>query len=274
MATLMARIPTAPTPSRMRRISLIPTRWSSRPALISDWGDARGQENAMKNRSSALFVCVAARLCFAPLLEGEVKVIANQSVRADSISVAELKRVYLEQTRLLGDGSHVEPVMEKGGDAHATFLREFLEINDDALQSYYRTLVFTGKGSMPRELDSDSAVVAYVARTRGAIGYVDATAEVDGVKILPIVAEAQQAQRMLVTRIEPEYPQTLRDHLIGGTVRLTVTVAPSGTVENVKELGGNPILVEAAVVAVKQWVYVPSGSRSKIRVTIPFDPRQ
>ncbi len=82
--------------------------------------------------------------------------IANLSVRADSISVTELKRVYLEQTRLLGDGSHVEPVLEKGGYAHATFLKDFLDINDDALQSYYRTLVFTGRGSMPRALDSDS----------------------------------------------------------------------------------------------------------------------
>lgn len=207
-------------------------------------------------------------------LDGEVKVIANQSVRADTISVAELKRVYLEQTRLLGDGSHVEPVMEKGGAAHDTFLKDFLEINDDALQSYYRTLVFTGKGSMPRALDSDSDVVAYVTKTRGAIGYVNSAADVQGVKILPIVAEGRQAQRTLVTRVEPQYPETLKHNLIGGTVRLTVTVAPNGTVDNVKELGGNPILVEAAIAAVKQWIYAPGGSRTKIQVTIPFDPRQ
>jgi TonB family protein len=228
----------------------------------------------MKNHRLLSLVATVAMLSFARSLDGEVKVIANQSVRAGSISVAELKRVYLEQTRLLGDGSHVEPVLEKGGSAHDTFLRDFLEINDDALQSYYRTLVFTGKGSMPRALESDSDVVAYVTKTRGAIGYVNATAQVDGVKVLPIVAEGQQAQRTLVTRVEPQYPETLKQHLIGGTVRLAVTVAPSGRVENVKQLGGNPVLVEAAITAVKQWVYAPGSSRSRLQVTIPFDPRQ
>jgi hypothetical protein len=121
----------------------------------------------MKNYRLLSLVAALAMLGLARRLDGEVKVIANQSVRADSISIAELKRVYLEQTRLLGDGSHVEPVLEKGGAAHDTFLKDYLEINDDALQSYYRTLVFTGKGSMPRSLASDSYVVAYVTKTRG-----------------------------------------------------------------------------------------------------------
>lgn len=226
----------------------------------------------MKTQRLLPLVVTFAVLGWARRLDGEIKVIANQSVRADSISVTELKRVYLEQTRLLGDGSHVEPVLEKGGNAHATFLKDFLEINDEALQSYYRTLVFTGKGSMPRALDSDTDVVAYVTKTRGAIGYVSATAHVDGVKVLPIVADSQQVQRTLVTRVEPEYPETLKQHLIGGTVRLAVTVAPNGTVENVKQLGGNPVLVEAAIAAVKQWVYAPSNSRTRLQVAIPFDP--
>jgi hypothetical protein len=61
-----------------------------------------------------------------------------------------------------------------------SFLKDFLDINDDALQSYYRTLVFTGRGSMPKALDSEADVVAYVTKTRGAIGYVSSTAAVDG----------------------------------------------------------------------------------------------
>ncbi len=227
----------------------------------------------MKSHKLLPLVSAFAVFGLARPLDGEVKVIANHSVHADSISIVELKRVYLEQTRLLGDGSHVEPVLEKGGSTHAAFLKDFLEINDDALQSYYRTLIFTGKGSMPRALDSDNEVVAYVTKTRGAIGYVNATADADGVKVLPIVADGQQKQRTLVTRVEPQYPETLRQHLIGGTVRLAVTVAPNGTVESVKQLGGNPILVEAAIAAVRQWIYAPSNSRTKQQVTIPFDPR-
>jgi TonB family protein len=207
-------------------------------------------------------------------LPGEIKVIANRSVSADSITVAELKQVYLEQTRLLGDGSHVEPVLERGGSANATFVKDFLDINDDSLQSYYRTLVFTGRGSMPKSLGSDSEVVAYVLKTRGAIGYIDASAEADGVKILPITTEGRASQRTLLSRVEPEYPETLKHLLIGGTVRLEITVSASGSVDNAQEVGGNPILVASAITAVKQWVYAAGHSRTKMEVSILFDPNQ
>jgi TonB family protein len=36
---------------------------------------------------------------------------------------------------------------------------------------------------------------------------------------------------------------------------LEVTITPKGTVESAKVLGGNPILAESAVTAVKKWKY-------------------
>ena len=213
-------------------------------------------------------------LGFAHALCAEIKVIANRSVSADSITMSELKQVYLQQTRLLGDGSHVEPVLLRSGDANATFLRDFLDINDDALQSYYRTLVFTGRGSMPKSLGSDSEMVAYVLKTRGAIGYVNVSSDAGGVKILPITTAGHSSQRVLLSRVEPDYPDTLKRLLIGGTVRLSVTVSASGSVDRAEELGGNPILVASAIIAVKQWVSAAGHSRTKMEVSILFDPKQ
>ena len=103
---------------------------------------------------------------------GETKVIANSSVKADTVSEGELRKVFLEEDNSLKDGTHVEPVLEKDGAVHEAFLREYMGRSNDDLQTYYRTLVFTGKGSMPKKLGSDAEVVAYVAKTRGAIGYV------------------------------------------------------------------------------------------------------
>ena len=115
-----------------------------------------------------------------------VKIIANNSVSASSISADELKSVFLEEKSSLSDGSHVEPVIEKGGPAHEAFLKQYLDKNDAALQTYYRSLVFTGKGSMPKAVGSDAEVMAYVAKTKGAIGYVSADAAADGVKTLDV----------------------------------------------------------------------------------------
>jgi TonB family protein len=151
-------------------------------------------------------------------------------------------------------------------------LKDYLGQNDDALQNYYRSLVFTGKGSMPKTLHSDEEVVAYVARTRGAIGYVSPSSPVDGVKTLAVYQEEYEVTRKLISRVEPEYPAILLSNHIGGTVRLRVTIAHNGDVEGVELLGGSPILGEAAMDAVKKWVYAAGRSRTVTEVSIPFDP--
>jgi TonB family protein len=138
------------------------------------------------------------------------------------------------------------------------------------LQAYYRTLVFTGKGSMPREFGSDAEVVAYVARTRGAIGYVGSAASLEGVKTLALGVTSSNAERELITRVEPDYPDTLKRLNIGGTVRLRVSISAKGNVENVQLLGGNPILGESATVAVKKWVYAAGKSRTIAETSISF----
>jgi TonB family protein len=201
---------------------------------------------------------------------GDVKVIANSSVRTDTISVGELKRVFLEETISLGDGKHVEPVLEKHGPAHEAFLREYLGMSEDDLQAYYSTLVFTGRGFTPKALESDAEVVAYVARTRGTVGYVSNSASTEGVKTLAIGVPSISAERKLITRVEPDYPETLKRLNIGGTVRLQVFISAKGNVENVVLLGGNPILGESAAAAVKQWVYTAGRSRTVVEVSIPF----
>ncbi len=203
-----------------------------------------------------------------------VKVIANPSVKSDSISADELRSVFLEERNSLNDGSRVEPVISKGGAAHEAFVKEFLGKTDSDLQAYYRALVFTGKGSMPKTVGSDSDIVEYVAKTRGAIGYVSMETSTDGVKTLSILGTENDGSRKLVRRIEPVYPATLHANRIGGMVRLKVTIAPNGSVESVELLGGNPILAESAMDAVKQWVYAPGGSKTKTEVTIPFDPNR
>jgi TonB family protein len=226
----------------------------------------------MKTPRQLLPIVLLAGLPSIPARAGELKLIANPSVSADTISAEEIRKVFLEQKNTLNDGSHVEPVIEKSGRVQAEFLRAYLDRSDDDLRNYYRAMIFTGRGSMPKTLGTDAEVVAYVARTRGAIGYIGAESAADGVKTLAVVEAGNGGGRKLITRVEPEYPETLKNLKIGGTVRVKISIAARGNVENVQVLGGNPILGEAAQTAVKQWVYAPGRSPSTAEVGIPFDP--
>ncbi len=58
--------------------------------------------------------------------------------------------------------------------------------------------------------------------------------------------------------IAPAYPEAARDARIEGVVILECLINPRGRVSKVEVLRGVPLLEEAAVDAVKQWVYAPS----------------
>jgi hypothetical protein len=140
----------------------------------------------MRRLSSFLFAAAAPLFIAASLWAGEVKIIANPSVSATSVSAEDLKHVFLLERNSLADGTHVEPVVAKGGPTHDAFLHDYLSKTDSALQTYYRSLVFTGKASLPRTLASEAEVVTYVAKTKGAIGYVSSGTSISGVKVLEV----------------------------------------------------------------------------------------
>ena len=81
---------------------------------------------------------------------------------------------------------------------------------------------------------------------------------------------AQNSTRKVIKRVEPVYPETLRDRGISGTVRLKVTVRADGTVRDVQVEGGNPILADSAVRAVKMWRYAQADSEAATEVVIHF----
>jgi TonB family protein len=85
---------------------------------------------------------------------------------------------------------------------------------------------------------------------------------------------AQDGDRKVISRAEPEYPDQLKKLYIGGVVRVEVQVAPNGTVRNVKLLGGNPILGQSTMKAVKTWKYAPAAAEETLTVKWEFDPHK
>ncbi len=66
------------------------------------------------------------------------------------------------------------------------------------------------------------------------------------------------------------YPAVAKRMGIEGTVAVEATVDASGKVKDAKSLSGNPILAPAAEDSVRQWVFEPGSSISKVRVEVSF----
>ena len=65
-------------------------------------------------------------------------------------------------------------------------------------------------------------------------------------------------QASLINRVQPNYPPLARQTRISGTVRLHAIISKDGTVQQLEVLSGHPLLVQAALDAVRQWRYRPT----------------
>ncbi|HEY0565952.1 MAG TPA: energy transducer TonB [Terriglobales bacterium] len=83
-------------------------------------------------------------------------------------------------------------------------------------------------------------------------------------------ASAHASDLPVLWKVDPIVPPIARQLSVEGTVRLRLTVSPDGHVSRVAVLGGNPILLEAAKAAVKQWVYAPTGRHAEVEVALVF----
>jgi TonB family protein len=101
-----------------------------------------------------------------------------------------------------------------------------------------------------------------------------------GTTARPVSARAQQDSknaeltRKPKTKVSPVYPDVARRMSITGTVRLAVVVAPNGAVKSAKPLGGHPVLVNAAMDAMKQWRFEPAPAESSGVVEFKFQPQE
>jgi protein TonB len=62
----------------------------------------------------------------------------------------------------------------------------------------------------------------------------------------------------LIRKVIPDYPALARTARISGVVHLVGTIAKDGTIRNLQLVDGHPMLAQAAISAVAQWVYEPT----------------
>jgi TonB family protein len=75
------------------------------------------------------------------------------------------------------------------------------------------------------------------------------------VKREPIKVDGNMQETKLIRRVQPVYPELAKRARVEGRVILLVTVDEEGNVSEIRVIAGHPLLVEAALSAVRQWKY-------------------
>ena len=143
-------------------------------------------------RLSAFFcLLIVASICLgfgppAAAANDELVIIANPDLNDNSIEQRELQRIYLGKLTLWKNDTSIVPVMLKSGPLHEEFIEGYIDRSVQRFVTYWRQMVFTGKGMPPKSFASESDLVDFVARTPGSVGYVSSSANVSSVKKLEL----------------------------------------------------------------------------------------
>ncbi len=79
------------------------------------------------------------------------------------------------------------------------------------------------------------------------------------------------AKRKVRVKVTPEYPDLARQMNVTGKVKIEATIAPDGHVTGTHVVGGSPLLVNAALDALKKWRFEPGPKQTTEVVEFTFN---
>jgi periplasmic protein TonB len=139
-------------------------------------------------------------------------------------------------------------------------------VNPDAMRFMQPSRIPIGIHSGPEDASPDTGPEIGLFQSGPAIPGDGPISAISGTRpIIPpapkpitrVVRTSSMLEGSLIRRVQPVYPPLARSARIQGPVVLAAVISKSGTIENLHALSGHPMLVPAAIDAVRQWLYRP-----------------
>jgi ABC-type phosphate transport system substrate-binding protein len=140
----------------------------------------------MRRKNTAFFSVLGILLVASLVHAQEIMIVMNPGTSVSQISPNQLRDIFIGARTRFGNGSRAVPVLLKGGPVHEVFLNRIVGDSPDEFRVRWRRAVFTGQGAMPKEFQSEIALLDYVATTPGAIGYVSRVPDPNLVKVVMV----------------------------------------------------------------------------------------
>jgi ABC-type phosphate transport system substrate-binding protein len=152
---------------------------------------ARGITGQVLAVSIGLVVLASGGVARSAAPDAGFQVIVSSDNPVTSLTREEAARIFLKKLTRWKDGKEVLPVDQSSRSrVRAVFSEQVLAVEGlekiSAVESYWRQLIYSGRGNPPAVKNSDEEVRHFVANTPGAVGYVNAGADVSGVKVVKV----------------------------------------------------------------------------------------
>ncbi|WP_416307804.1 phosphate ABC transporter substrate-binding protein [Neptunicella sp. SCSIO 80796] len=127
-------------------------------------------------------IALVSSALFSSFSNADIAVIVNPANSA-TISQDDVVKLFLGKAKSFSNGDTAVPVNQENG-AVDEFNSKVLNKSGSQIKAYWSKLVFTGKGTPPKEVDGDDEVKKLVADNPNIIGYIDASKADGSVKVV------------------------------------------------------------------------------------------
>lgn len=115
----------------------------------------------------------------------DIAVIVHPSSSVSTMAVEDVSRIFLGKSNNFPGGAQAIAINQDDGSAtRVKFNETVCKKNASQYKAYWSQLMFTGKGTPPKDVGSDAAVKALIAANPNMIGYVDASSVDASVKVV------------------------------------------------------------------------------------------
>ena len=116
------------------------------------------------------------------------RIIVHPANAVTQLRRAQIRDYFLKRRADWGPGLPAAPVdLSPRLAVRTLFSKEILELSPTAVTSYWMQEIFAGSKPPPPVMSTVAAVLAYVASTPGAIGYISGDTPTDGVRVVTVL---------------------------------------------------------------------------------------
>ena len=114
----------------------------------------------------------------------DLYIIANKDLPETQLDKSEISAIYLLKKKHWENGDDIMPInLPATADARTHFTAQIFDSTPEKLGSYWDKMLFKGE-TPPVTQNSEQAVIMFVERIKGAIGYVETKPQSTQIKIL------------------------------------------------------------------------------------------
>ena len=135
---------------------------------------------------SIMYILTLAGVLSTYSVSAEIAVIVNAANNSELDKNA-IERIFMGKMKKFPNGQIALPMnAAKGMNSRDEFNKAVIGRSSSQVNAYWSKLVFTGKGSMPKELSTDAEIISTIVANQGAIGYIDSGSVTSDVKVIAI----------------------------------------------------------------------------------------